>query len=118
MTQRTREEVLARVELFIVALQQYCNSVNSAHEVYSYVISAQVGKKNVKIVRRELWKNDEDAEPTNGSVHCFIDIETGNILKAAGWSVPAKGIRGTIFANDFDIGVGRAVGEYGAAYFR
>lgn len=29
------------------------------------------------------------------SVHCFVDSE-GNIYKAAGWKVPAKGIRGNI----------------------
>lgn len=29
------------------------------------------------------------------SAHCFVDAE-GNIYKAAGWKVPAKGIRGNI----------------------
>jgi len=31
------------------------------------------------------------------SVYCFVDIATGDILKAAGWSAPAKGARGNIF---------------------
>lgn len=30
------------------------------------------------------------------SVHCFVEITTGNIYKASGWSAPAKGIRGNI----------------------
>jgi hypothetical protein len=37
-------------------------------------------------------------EKSNGSnsVHCFVEIETGDIYKAAGFSAPAKGIRGNI----------------------
>jgi hypothetical protein len=34
------------------------------------------------------------------SVHCFVDRETGAILKAAGWKAPAKGARGSIFDAD------------------
>jgi len=90
--------------------------VNSAKNTYSYVITAEVGPKNIRIVRGEKWECNP--EPTNGSVHCFIDAATGNILKADGWKRPAKGVRGNIFKDDFDIGVGKAVGEYGAAYLR
>lgn len=31
------------------------------------------------------------------SVHCFIDIETGDVLKADSWTRPAKGARGNIY---------------------
>lgn len=41
-------------------------------------------------------------------IHCFVEIATGNILKAATWRAPAKGARGNIynvekpiFAEDF-----------------
>lgn len=30
------------------------------------------------------------------SVHCFVETATGDIYKAAGWSSPAKGVRGNI----------------------
>lgn len=30
------------------------------------------------------------------SVHCFVEIATGDIYKAATWSAPAKGVRGNI----------------------
>lgn len=30
------------------------------------------------------------------SVHCFVEISTGDIYKAATWSAPAKGVRGNI----------------------
>lgn len=49
------------------------------------------------------------------SVYCFIEIATGNVLKAEGWKKPAKGIRGSIYANDF---AGYGVTEYGARYAR
>jgi hypothetical protein len=45
-----------------------------------------------------------------------VDAATGNILKADGMKGPAKGVRGSIFAENFDLG--RAVTQYGAAYLR
>lgn len=49
-------------------------------------------------------------------VHTFIDLNTGDILKAATYAAPAKnGVRGNIFADD----VGRSVVNYhGAKYLR
>ena len=43
--------------------------------------SFTVGKKYIRIVRGD-------------SVHCFVNKETGDVLKAAGWKAPAKGSRG------------------------
>lgn len=34
------------------------------------------------------------------SVYCFVDIATGDILKAAGWAAPAPGRRGSVFELD------------------
>ena len=50
-------------------------------------ITVQKGKKNVKYISE-----------TSGSksVVCFVEIETGNVLKAASWAAPAKGARGHI----------------------
>jgi hypothetical protein len=48
------------------------------------------------------------------SVFCFIEIETGNILKADGWKTPAKGARGHIL--DANHSIGRGISEYGATY--
>jgi len=113
----TTEQVRAQVELFVPALQEFCNQQNINAGIYSYVFTAEIGPKNIRIVRSEQWKNqDSDAEPTSRTVHCFIDAATGNILKADGWKRPAKGIRGSIFAQGFDLG--RAVTQYGAAYAR
>lgn len=48
-----------------------------------------------------------------GSVFCFVDMASGNVLKAAGWKAPAKGVRGNI--NDASDGM-NAVNVYGANY--
>ncbi len=61
------------------------------------------GKKYVRIVV---------ANTAQRWVYCFVDIETGNILKAAGWKAPAKGIRGNIKNGTDD------VTPYGARYNR
>lgn len=70
-------------------------------------ISAEYGKKYVRIVATR--------HSDQRSVFCFIDQTNGDVLKAAGWKVPAKGKRGSILAED----CGRsAINEYGANYCR
>lgn len=34
------------------------------------------------------------------SVHCFVDLRTGDVLKAAGWKAPAKGARFNLLDGD------------------
>ena len=46
------------------------------------------------------------------SVFCFVRLEDGAILKAAGWRAPAKHARGNIANGAAD------VGPYGPAYLR
>lgn len=50
------------------------------------VFSIMKGSKFIRIVVTTFGSR---------AVHCFVDYE-GNIYKAAGWKVPAKGIRGHI----------------------
>ncbi len=49
--------------------------------------SYTTGKKFHKVLRTSHRQT---------SVHCFVDIETGDIYKAASYKIPAKGIRGNI----------------------
>ena len=54
------------------------------------------GKKYYKIVQQEFetWeKSKYYGQYRDGSVHCFVDKETGNVYKAASWKSPAKHIR-------------------------
>jgi hypothetical protein len=62
------------------------------------------GRKYARIVR------DDGSQK---SVHCFVEIATGDILKPAGWKSPAKHARGNI--NDADGGAS-AMTPYGAKY--
>ena len=64
----------------------------------------EVGKLNARIVKVEFGNQR--------SVFCFVRLEDGAILKAAGWKAPAKGVRGNIANGAAD------VGPYGAAYAR
>ena len=42
------------------------------------------GRKYGKVVFAGTWQR---------SVHSFVDLSTGDLLKAAGWNAPAKGVR-------------------------
>lgn len=107
----TKEEILQRAEEFRAALQEYIVNQQKQNspvlvDLYKTQILLKNGTKNIKVIRKD----------TQSIVHCFIDLATGNILKAASWKVPANGVRGNIFDDNY--GIGTAVTEYGAAYFR
>ena len=61
--------------------------------LYKFVI--QKGRKYLKIINRQY--DDMGSNPRNeyrdGSVHAFIDRETGDVYKPAGWAKPAKHVR-------------------------
>lgn len=48
--------------------------------------SLQIGRRYAKVLR-------------GGSVHVFIDLNNGDVLKAASWRAPATGARGNLFDN-------------------
>lgn len=50
-----------------------------------------------------------------GSSYCFVDYETGDVLKCAGYKAPAKHARGNIFDEKNGLG---SIGPYGPAYLR
>ena len=63
------------------------------------------GKRYHKIVQQEFetWeKSRYYGQYRDGSVHCFVDKETGDVFKAASWSAPAKHIRFS-FQNEADL---------------
>ena len=54
------------------------------------------GKRYYKIVQQEFetWERSKYyGQYRDGSVHCFVDKETGDVYKAASWQAPAKHIR-------------------------
>ena len=66
---------------------------NGTANLYKYVV--QKGRKYLKIIQQQF--DDMGPNPTNeyrnGSVHAFIDRETGDVYKPAGWAKPAKHVR-------------------------
>jgi hypothetical protein len=75
------------------AVQRLMEISNGTANLYKYVI--QKGRKYLKIVQQQY--DDMGPNPTNeyrdGSVHAFIDRETGDVYKPAGWAKPAKHVR-------------------------
>ena len=56
------------------------------------------GKRYYKILQQEFetWEGSTYYQQyRDGSVHCFVDKETGDVYKPASWSAPAKHIRFT-----------------------
>lgn len=102
---------------FDMALKTFVEGCQSIHTKYMTrefptlnrdTFEVKTSKRYAKVVRR-------GGEEFGWSVHCFVDITNGDVLKAAGWKAPAKHARGNIF--DEHNGLGR-MGEYGPASLR
>ncbi len=59
---------------------------------YTFVVKS--GRKFDKVITTTKGYGSGGQE----SVFCFVDKSNGNLLKAADWSTPAKGERGSIYA--------------------
>ena len=76
------------------AKQQLAEIENGTAKLYKFVV--KTGKRYYKIVQQEFetWeKSKYYGQYRDGSVHCFVDKETGDVYKAASWAAPAKHIR-------------------------
>lgn len=86
----TTTEVLERrlqVAKAIDAFIEMANSHPTTLATYGgYTYTAQASGKKYRIVMTPNTGN-------GASVHAFVDAETGDLLKAASWKVPAKGVR-------------------------
>ena len=102
-----------------VQLEKYMAMVQEKNEQYYKIcgfthsdpdhISADMGRKYARIVKNDQLSGSR-------SVHTFVDLDNGNILKSGGWKAPApNGVRGNIF--DTDVGES-VVNEMGANYLR
>jgi len=69
-------------------------------------ILAIEGRKYAKIIKSR--------GPSDRSVHHFVNMETGEILKAANWKSPAKHARGNIRQAN----LAEALQTFGARYLR
>ena len=66
---------------------------NGTANLYKFVV--QKGRQYLKIINQQY--DDMGPNPSyeyrNGSVHAFIDRETGDVYKPASWNKPAKHVR-------------------------
>lgn len=102
-----------QVEEFVRFIQEEVINPHYAERFENLVpptIMADPGRRYVRIVRQEGV--DQRGE-TRRSVFCFIDTETGDILKAEGWKKPAKHARGSL---DDRASWAGAVTPHGAVY--
>lgn len=106
----TNETFEAALTRFVTTVQQKLEEyyTSTYEHVKAPKISIMVGARFVRIVKDEV-------SGAGRSVYCFVEIGTGNVLKADGWKRPAKGVRGSIFAKDWN---GYGVGVVGANYAR
>lgn len=107
---------------FTEALVAFCNGVHAirlkenersgfTHQKEVDVIFNE-GNRYFKILYRTQWASG-DAE-IQEHIHCFVDKDNGDILKAATWRAPAKHARGNIF-NENCL---KNISSYGAPYLR
>ena len=103
----TTKEFNEALNKFVTGAQNMidANYAKNFPNVEKPTLEIQCGVKNVKIVnvKRSIVE----------SVYCFVEIETGNVLKAAGFKVPAKGARGSIYSPQNGL---EGVDVYGAIY--
>jgi len=100
----TQAEIIAFADALQVKLAEH--HVNAKNVGDAPAISVEFGPKYARIVRTD-WGDQR-------SVYGFVEIVTGNLLKAAGWKAPAKHARGNIHNSDPLVGCGL----YGMAYLR
>ena len=77
----------------IYAAQRIEEIENGTANLYKYIVKK--GRKYLKIVNQQF--DDMGPNPSykyrDGSVHAFIDRETGDVYKPASWNKPAKHVR-------------------------
>ena len=101
-----QERLTSYVEMIQGKMNAYYKAMNFTHSSPDD-ITVDFGKKYARVVHENGVQR---------SVHTFVNMINGDILKSGGWKAPApNGVRGNIFANDFGASV---VNEYGASYLK
>jgi len=95
--------VAEQIENFIEGInKKRCKYMAERGFDWEFSLTPQYGRKYIRLVTETQ------------SAFLFIDMATGDILKSASWKSPAKGVRGSVFDENFSWGKG--VGPYGAAH--
>ncbi len=101
-----QERINGYIEMVQGKMNDYWNRMNYTHAEPS-VIGVEYGKKYARVTHNSGAQR---------SVHTFVNMINGDILKSGSWKSPApNGVRGNIFENDFGASV---VNEFGASYLK
>lgn len=84
------------------ALDDYLNAIRKAQDEHWEQMKFTIPKDEFSVTEgKRFWKIvSKGPGQQYGSVHCFVERETGDIYKAATFNSPAKGVRGNITAKD------------------
>ncbi len=96
------DKLPGKIDEYLARLKQLCDAVSPDYATYSM----KRGRKYGKVIMTVIGSSGI-------SVHSFVDLNNGDILKAAGWAAPAKTARGSVF--DLDAG---GFDWRGAAYLK
>jgi|ETNmetMinimDraft_9_1059917.scaffolds.fasta_scaffold174911_1 hypothetical protein len=115
-TQTTINRIYEYVEMIQGKQDDYWRVHKYTHSP-SNEVDVNLGRKYAKVILKgREWGPQKTPMTLNRhkSVHSFVDMHTGDILKAAGWNAPApNGVRGNIFSYDCGSSV---VGHSGCNY--
>jgi hypothetical protein len=94
-------EMLVKIEAFRAAVEaanrEHYAELSAKIPGYFGGVTIEAGKKFARFVIETAGQR---------CVLFFVELETGNILKAAGWKAPAKGIRGNVETTKPQAGTG------------
>ena len=87
------------VENIHINYERWSNNLKYSSGRERVKITITAGRKFIKIIRdTSVWGFVAKADGT----HMGVPMKTGDVLKAAGWSAPAKHTRGNIFDDKQD----------------
>jgi len=83
------------------------------NEYYAKFPNLEVAKITIRKGRKYMKVTKVSEGMISESVHSFVEVETGNVYKAASWRAPAKHVRANIY--DYN-SLKNGVNEHGANY--
>lgn len=111
-----RPVTISEVEAWVAKVQE---QVVNPHYAQHYprqgnCLEISKGKRYARIICNPMM--DGVLTGVGQTVHCFIDLQTGNIHKPAGWKAPLPAKRAGVRGNILDANSLECVCEHGVRY--
>ncbi len=115
----TLDEAIEKNNTFMAkfnpALEKFVASIQIEMDAYMAKHCPTLPKVTITMERGSRYVRIVKGEGCHRSVHSFVDMKTGDILKAGGWKQPAKnGVRGSIFNEN----IMQGISHFGPDYLR